>query len=233
MSLNYDYTNFDNLFKPWHSTSLAYQRTTGFGSFSGRVTYADRSNGLSGYQYEVESYPKISKTVYGNFAIALSSGDPVFPAFTARGALYKALGSFEIEGGLRYVSTPGENFFIYNAGFSKYVSTFLLNFKAYLLDFNETTGQGFQLSARYYFSENANNVFIVGAGSGVAPDLTNRNLGIANVASLSAKRIFAEYRHVVASKNILSLLASTGNEEYTATKSANQYNIGVGYLRKF
>ena len=233
VSLNYDYSHFDELFNPWHSTSLAYQRTTGIGSISGRVTYANRSNGLSGYQYELEAYPLISKSVYGNFAVALSSGDPVFPQLTTRGALYKSLGSFELEGGLRYVSMPDEHFFIYNGGVSKYVSNFLLNFKAYIMDFKGATGQGFQVSSRYYYSENPNNVFIVGAGTGIAPDLSNRNMGIGNLSNLSGKRLFAEYRRVISTVNILSLLASAGNDEYTSTKSANQYSIGLGFQRKF
>lgn len=233
VSLYYNYSSFDKLYEPWHSTSLSYQRTTKLGSIGGNLSYVNRSNGQSGYQYELESYPKLTKSVYGNFAVALSSGDPVFPQFTARAALYKAVKSYEFEGGLRYVSTINEKFMIYNGGLSKYVSSFLLNFRAYLLDFDGSTGQGFQLSSRYFYSENPNNVFILGAGTGVAPDLANRSLGISNVANLSGRRIFSEYRHVFGNVNIFSLLASAGYDEYTPTKAANQMSIGFGYQRKF
>jgi YaiO family outer membrane protein len=233
VSLYYNYSSFDKLFEPWHSTSVGYQKTTKIGSFGGHITYVNRSNGMSGLQYEFESYPKISKTVYGNFAVALSSGDPVFPEITARGALYKAVKSYEFEGGLRYVGTPSEKFMIYNAGISKYVSNFLLNFKAYFMDFEGASGQGYQFSSRYYYSENPGNVFIIGAGTGVAPDLTNRSLGISNVANLSGRRLFSEYRRVIKDSNTLSLLASIGHDEYTKTKSANQVTIGLGFQRKF
>ena len=233
VSVYYHYSSFDKLYEPCHSTSLSYMRTTERGSIGGHVSYINRSNGLAGYQYELEAYPKVSRTIYGNFALAVSSGDPVFPEFTARGALYKAVKAYEFEGGMRYVRTPAEKFFIYNAGISKYVSNFLLNFKAYLLDFEGTSGQGFQLSSRYYYSENPNNVFIIGAGTGLAPDLANRSLGIANVANLSGRRIFSEYRRVIGLTNILSLHASAGHDEYTATKSANQITVGLGYQRKF
>ena len=233
ISLYYTYSSFDKLFEPWHSTSIGYQKTTKIGSFGGHVTYVNRSNGMSGLQYEFESYPKISKSVYGNFAVALSSGDPVFPEVTARGALYKAVKSYEFEGGLRYVGTPAEKFMIYNAGISKYVSNFLLNFKAYFMDFEGASGQGYQFSSRYYYSENPGNVFIVGAGTGVAPDLANRSLGISNVANLSGRRIFSEYRRVIKNRNTLSVLASMGHDEYTKTKSANQVTIGFGLQRKF
>jgi len=233
ISLYYDYSHFDKLFKPWHSLSVSYQRTTPVGSVIGRINYANRSNGLAGYQYEVESYPLFTKSFYGNFSAALSSGDPVFPEFTAKAALFKALGSYEVEGGVRYLTAPEQKVFIYNAGLSKYVSNFLLNFKAYLSDFDAASGQGYQLSARYYYGENADDIFIFGAGTGVAPDLTNKNLGIANVTNLSGRRAFTEYRRVIGGRNILSLMASLGYDEYTTTKSANQYTVGFGYQRKF
>ncbi|MBC7746006.1 MAG: YaiO family outer membrane beta-barrel protein [Flavobacterium sp.] len=233
VSLYYDYSYFDELFNPWHSVSLGYQHTTHVGSIIGRVNYANRSNGLSGYQYELETYPLFTKKLYGNFSLAIGSGDPVFPDLTARGSLFRSFGTYEIEGGLRYVKTTDENFFIYNAGLSKYVSKFLLGFKTYLSDFAGASGQGFQFTSRYYYGEDANNVFILGLGTGVAPDLANRNLGIANIANLSGQRIFSEYRRVVGVKNILSILASAGHDEYTPTKAANQYSIGFGYQRKF
>ena len=233
VSVYYNYSSFDKLFEPWHSATFGYQKTTRVGSFGGYVTYVNRSNGMSGLQYELESYPKISKTMYGNFAVALSSGDPVFPEITARGALFKAVGTYEFEGGLRYVGTPADKFMIYNAGISKYVSRFLLNFKAYLMDFEGASGQGYQLSSRYFINDNPDNVFIIGAGTGVAPDLSNKSLGIANVANLSGRRLFSEYRRVVRDRNIVSLMLNVGHDEYTASKSANQVSVGFGYQRKF
>ena len=233
VSLYYDYSHFDNIFDPWHSTSISYQRNTSIGALIGRINYANRGNGTDGYQYELETYPVFSKSLYGNFAVAANSGDPVFPKFTAKGSLYQALGSFEIEGGLRFVNAPDQSFMIYNVGVSKYLSNFLLNFKTYISDFDGASGQGYQLSSRYYYKENPDDVFILGVGTGVAPDLSNRNLGIGNIANLSGRRIFSEYRRVVGGKNILSLLANFGYEEYTPTRSANQYSIGFGYQRKF
>jgi YaiO family outer membrane protein len=233
VSLYYDYSQFDKLYQPWHTTSVAYQRSTSVGSFIGRVNYANRSNGLSGFQYELESYPLFSKSFYGNFAIAVNSGESVFPKFTAKGSLFKALRTYEVEGGFRYVNTPEQNFMIYSAGVSKYISRFLLNLKTYIIDFSGASGQGLQLSSRYYYKENSDDVFILGLGTGVAPDLTNRNLGIANISNLSGRRIFSEYRRVLAGDHILSLLGSFGYDEYTVTKSANQFSIGFGYQRKF
>ena len=233
ISAYYDYSYFDRVFEPWQTLSLGYQKNTLIGSFIGRANYANRGNGLAGYQFELESYPLFSKSFYGNFGLAFGTGDPVFPDFTAKSSLFKSFGTYELEGGFRYVKVPDEIFLIYSVGLSKYVSKFLLGFKIYISDFVGTSGEGFQLTSRYYYGDNVDNVFVLGLGTGVAPDLANRNLGIANIGNLSGKRIFSEYRRVLGSKNILSLLANVSYEEYTATKSANQYSIGVGYQRKF
>ena len=233
ISAYYDYSYFDRVFEPWQTLSLGYQKNTLIGSFIGRANYANRGNGLAGYQFELESYPLFSKSFYGNFGLAFGTGDPVFPDFTAKSSLFKSFGTYKLEGGFRYVKVPDEIFLIYSVGLSKYVSKFLLGFKIYISDFVGTSGEGFQLTSRYYYGDNVDNVFVLGLGTGVAPDLANRNLGIANIGNLSGKRIFSEYRRVLGSKNILSLLANVSYEEYTATKSANQYSIGVGYQRKF
>ena len=233
ISVYYDYSYFDRVFEPWQALSLGYQKNTRIGSFLGRANYANRGNGLAGYQFELESYPLFSKSFYGNFGLAFGTGDPVFPDFTAKSSLFKAFGTYELESGFRYVKVPDESFFIYSVGLSKYISKFLLGFKIYISDFKGASGEGFQLTSRYYYGDNADDVFVLGVGTGVAPDLANRNLGIANIGNLSGKRVFSEYRHVLGSKNILSLLANVSYEEYTATKSANQYSVGVGYQRKF
>ncbi len=64
IGLSYDYVSFDKQFTDaWHLASFDYTRTTGIGSITGRINYANRFK-ENGVQYELEAYPRISNTFY-------------------------------------------------------------------------------------------------------------------------------------------------------------------------
>jgi YaiO family outer membrane protein len=61
-------------------TSISVSRGSQVGSFIGRVTHAKRF-GDDGIQFEVDGYPRISKTFYTYVNFGYSPSLPVFPTF--------------------------------------------------------------------------------------------------------------------------------------------------------
>jgi YaiO family outer membrane protein len=119
---------------PTHGTwyRFDYTRTTGIGSVTGRVNYANRfkNNGL---QYELEAYPHISKTFYSYVSVGYSDSIGVFPHWRGGFSLYANLPkSFEGELGMRYLQFSGDPTFIYTAYLGKYYKSWLFSARTYV-----------------------------------------------------------------------------------------------------
>ncbi|MBV9989350.1 MAG: YaiO family outer membrane beta-barrel protein, partial [Chitinophagaceae bacterium] len=109
IGLSYDFVYFDKQFSdPWHLLSFDYTRRTGIGSITGRINYANRFR-ESGVQYELEAYPRLSKTFYTYLNIGYSDKVGVFPAWRGGFSLYINLPkSYEAELGFRYLKFSGD-----------------------------------------------------------------------------------------------------------------------------
>jgi YaiO family outer membrane protein len=234
IGVNYDYVYFDKQFNaPWHLASFDYSRQTPIGSIAARVNYANRFN-TNGTQFEIDAYPRISNLFYAYAGGGYSNNVGVFPKYKAGFSLYANLpASFEAEAGFRYISFSGPTW-IYTAAVGKYYKNYWFNFRTYLTPSNNSIAQSFGLNVRYYYA-GADDYFSLGIGTGISPDDPRNNvlLNNGNPYKLRSNNISAGYKHAFKTLNVLFINFSLVNQEYQLNTRGNQFNAGVGYIRRF
>ncbi|MBS1501221.1 MAG: YaiO family outer membrane beta-barrel protein [Bacteroidetes bacterium] len=234
IGLTYDYIHFDKQYaNPWQLASLEYGRQTGIGSFIGFVNYANRFN-TSGVQYEIDAYPHISKIFYAYVSGGYSNDLSLFPQSRAGFSLYANLpASFEADAGFRYLHFSS-NTWIYTASLGKYYRSFWFNFRTYLTPSNNSLSQSYSLHIRYY-TGGADDYLSLGAGTGLSPDAPN-NVVISNngnIYKFKTDNISAAYWHSFKRRNVFFITASYDHQEYPNSLWVNDFDMGIGYLRRF
>ncbi len=235
IGLSYDLVSFDKQFPdPWHLVSLDYTRTTGIGSVTGRVNYANRFT-QNGVQYELEAYPHISNTFYSYVDIGYSANVGVFPHWRGGLSLYANLpASFEGELGVRYLKFSGDPTWIYTAYLGKYYKSWLFGFRTYLTPgiYTSTVSSSYTVSARYYYG-GADDLVGFSFGYGISPD-DRENLVLLNgAAKLTSYKAGINFRKKVSARNVVSFDAGWLNQEYLPQTKGNQYQISVGWVFRF
>lgn len=230
IALYYDYYRFGGSRKTnWKVGSLEYQRQTNLGPLLARLSYADRQY-RSGWQYEVDAYPKLSKKVYTYVNAGLSGKGAVFPKFRSGFSVFTQLPkSWELEAGLRFLKFDN-NVLVYTASASKYLGHYWLNARSFFTPGkNGNTGSYF-LSGRYYYGK-VNNYVMLGVGTGVSPD-ENRNIQLGMPGQLTTRRVSAGVNHNF-HKNSVVFEAALSHDLDAAKQYSNQLNVHVGYSRRF
>lgn len=232
LGISYDYTGFDKQFlNPWHMLSLDFNRQTRKGSFNARINYASR-HASNGVQFEMDAYPRISKTFYAYTNLGYSGNMPVFPKLRAGFSLYANLPrSFEADAGFRYLNFDNDTW-IYTLAVGKYYKNFWFNGRTYLTPSNSNISRSYTLTARYYLKD-GDNYFSFSAGQGISPDDRSLVSQLNNDYKLRAKKIGAAYRFSIKKFNTFSISTSFENVEYLPKTKGNQVNISAGYQRRF
>lgn len=232
IGISYDYVHFDRQFDhPWHLASFDYGRRTGIGTVIGRVNYANRFRN-SGVQFEVDAYPRISKTFYLYVNAGYSNNVGVFPKWRAGLSVYANLPrSFEAELGIRHLYfTTTTN--IYTAYIGKYYSSFLFGARAYFVPSKTSkSSASYNLLGRYYFGS-ADDFIGLNLGTGISPDERYLNPQLNAAYPLKTYKATLDLRHAF-QLNIVSLSASLINQEYMPDTRGNQIQAGIGYIRRF
>ncbi|WP_266364065.1 YaiO family outer membrane beta-barrel protein [Tellurirhabdus rosea] len=237
VALSYDYLYFDKNYNdalhkaPWQVASLTYGRTTRLGSLAARVNYANRFSG-TGFQAELDAYPRLSPTFYAYVSVGLSGDEPIFPRFRAGASLYANLPrSFEAEVGARYLKFSSPTW-IYTASAGKYVSSFWINLRTYLIPGDHALSKTFIGTVRYYYG-GADDYLGLSGGTGLSPDETRNVLLGETRQNLLSQRASAEFRKGLTSRDVLSLTASWYGEEQANRPRGSQWGVGVGYKKRF
>jgi YaiO family outer membrane protein len=226
-----EYVSFDKQFPdPWYLLSLDYTRQTKLGAFTARVNYARRFKD-DGLQYELEAYPRISRTFYTFINLGYSA-HTVFPRWRGGASLYANLPkAFEGELGMRYLYFTSSTF-IYTAYAGKYIKSFLLGGRAYLTPGKNNIAQAYSVLLRYYFGR-TNNYIGVSAGAGISPDERLTSYKLNSTYKLATYKAELNIRYTVRQLNIFTLNASVVNQEYKLGEVGNQLQLGLGYARRF
>ncbi|MDI9866515.1 YaiO family outer membrane beta-barrel protein [Flectobacillus sp. DC10W] len=234
-TLSYDFFYFDKNYnsslheQPWHLTSISVSRGSQVGSFIGRVTHAKRF-GDDGIQFEVDGYPRISKTFYSYVNFGYSPNLPVFPTFRNGISLYANLPkSFEGEIGYRYLKFSDETW-IYTGSLGKYIGNYWFNLRAFLVPSNSDISQSYTFTTRYYFGGSFD-YFSLGIGTGISPD-ESRNVLLEGGRKLNTFKINLGYSKVIKEKTTLGLSATWFNEDLSQRVNGNQFDIGISIRRK-
>ncbi len=235
IGVSYDFVTFDKQFTdPWHLVSIDYGRTTGIGSVTGRITYANRFK-TDGYQYELEAYPRISNTFYTYVGLGYSDQVGVFPKWRGGFSLYANLPkSYEAELGVRYLKFTGDPTWVYTGYIGKYYKSWLFGARTYITPstFTSTVSSSYNLSARYYYAS-ADDMLGFNVGYGISPDDRFNAIQINGNTKLISYKAGAIFRKKIARLNVFTIDASWFNQEYLPKTIGNQYQFSIGWLRRF
>lgn len=232
MGVSYDFSYFDKQFNdPWHLVTVDYGRQTSIGSFNVKLNYANRFK-TDGVQFEVDAYPRLSKTFY-TYVSGGYSNYSIFPKYRAGFSLYANLPhSFEADAGFRYLYF-GSNAFIYTASIGKYYKNFWFNIRTYITPSSNNVSNSYAFTGRYYFG-GADDYLTLKFGTGLSPDESSNNLLIGTSSyKLTSNNIGVGLRKTLNAFNILNVTLGLENQEYRVNTRGNQYNVGVGYVHRF
>ncbi len=235
LRLSYTIDNFDKDFNrdPWQITAFSYGRKTKLGTVIARVNYAKRF-GYTGFQYEMDAYPKISENNYGYLNYGFSQNS-IFPKNRLGAEWYHNFPkSFEGSIGMRILYFSNSNVDIYTATIGKYTGNYWISLRSFVTPGTDGTSVSGLLQVRRYFSD-PENYLGLRLGYGVSPD-DNQNLIDINSKSrltLKTRSFRLEYNHIFSRVWILNTGGTWGNEELLSGKYSSYYTLDISISRLF
>ena len=181
---------------------------------------------------ETEAYPRISKTFYTYLNLGYSADVGIFPKWRAGASLYMNLpAAFETEAGIRYLYFT-DNQLIYTLYAGKYLGSFLIGARTYLTPSTSTISQSYNVMARYYY-RSADEYIGINGGYGISPDERAIAYLLNSTYKLVSYRAGLDIRYAIRRLNIITFNASFITQEYLPATKGNQYQVGIGYIRRF
>lgn len=231
--VSYNYSHFDEQFADdWHMVTLSYKRVTSMGSVIFKGNYANKFRDNE-TQFEVEAYPKISDMFYLYVGAGYSNEGSIFPKYRTGASLNVNLPkSFEAEIGYRQLHFS-DDIWMYTAAVGKYYSNFWFNLRTYITPDSENISHSYTATVRYY-TKGAQDYYAFQIGTGISPEESRNNLlNSTETFKLKTYKMGAEYNFSVKRRNFFSISATYFNQEYRPGEKGNQYDISLGYSRKF
>lgn len=147
---------------------VEYHRLTDFGPIIGRLNVDHRFD-TTGYQFELDAYPRISSKWY-SYLNAGYSNSILFPEWRAGAELYREL-PWASEGsiGLRYLKFTDDDVLIYTGSLSKYWRDWFFSIRPFVTPQNGNISTAVNFIARRYFGNPETYTSLVG-GFGFSPD---------------------------------------------------------------
>lgn len=231
VSIIYNYSHFDKQFNDdWHIVGIGYKRVTPIGSVIIRGNYANKF-AQDGTQLELEAYPRLSKTFYMYVGAAYSNDVGLFPKYRTGVSLNANLPhSFEAEIGYRQLYFSS-NIWMYTASVGKYYKNFWFNLRTYLTPDNKNISHSYTGTVRYY-TKSAQDYVAFQIGTGISPEENRNNLLENETFKLKTFKIGAEYNFAIKT-NAFSVGTMYYNQEYRPNEKGSQFDITVGYTKKF
>lgn len=170
VSIANSFDNFDKVYDPMIYTSLSYKRKTDAGPVIATVNYNNRFQ-THGLQYELDFYPKFSKTFYGYLNYGFSNA-PIFPGHRGGAELYVNLpNAMEVSAGMRMLDFGTTKATIYTGSVGLYSGNYYFSLRPYITpNPNGNTGVSGNLLVRKYLKD-ADNYLGLNAGMGFSPEL--------------------------------------------------------------
>ena len=188
---------FDQYYDPMMYTSLEYQRSTEFGKVVPRIRYNNRF-GINGLQYELDLYPRVSKTFHAYLNYGYSDSE-LFPGHKGALELYANLPkALEVSLGGRYMVFPESGATLLTGSFGMYRGNYYLNFRPYFVMLgNRKPGGSGTVQVRKYLSDALNYLGLY-VSYGYSPELRQLQSGTVLVAEtllfLESQQVLFEYQ---------------------------------------
>lgn len=227
----YNYSHFDKQFDDdWHIVGVSYKRITPIGSVILRGNYANKF-AQGGTQIELEAYPRLSKMFYLYVGGGYSDDVGLFPKYRTGVSLNANLPhSFEAELGYRQLYFSS-SIWMYTAAIGKYYKNFWFNLRTYITPDSKNISHSYTGTVRYY-TKGAQDYFAFQIGTGISPEENRNNLLENETFKLKTFKIGGEYNFSYHS-NLFSVGTMYYNQEYRPGEKGNQFDITLGYTRKF
>ena len=227
----YNFSHFDKQFEDdWHIVGISYKRATSLGSIILRANYANKF-AESGTQIELEAYPRLSKTFYLYVGAGYSGDVGIFPKYRTGVSLNANLPhSFEAEIGYRQLYFS-KNIWMYTASAGKYYKNFWFNLRTYISPDQNNISHSYAGTIRYY-TKGAQDYFAFQIGTGISPEDHRNNLLENETYKLKTFKIGGEYNFSVKA-HLFSVSAMYFNQEYRPNEKGNQFDITLGYTKRF
>ncbi len=207
---------FDVVYDPMIYSSMSYGRETGAGLVIPRINYSNRFQ-THGVQYEMDFYPKFSKTFYGYLNYGYSNA-PIFPDHRVGAELYANLPkSLEASLGMRFLDFNTTKAQIYTGSIGLYSGNYYFSLRPYLTpQSNGNMTFSGNLLVRKYLRDGKNYLGI-NFGMGYSPELKQLRdedeLLAETVLFIESQRLGMEY-------------------QFTAKRSPNIYKASLGVNRQ-
>lgn len=232
IGITYNYSHFDRQFDDdWHIVGVSYKRITPIGSVILKGNFANRF-AETGTQLELEAYPKLSKMFYLYVGAGYSNDVGIFPKFRSGVSLNANLPkSYEAEIGYRQLYFSN-NIWMYTASVGKYYKNFWFNLRTYITPDNKNISHSYTGTVRYY-TKGASDYFAFQIGTGISPEDYQSSLLENETYKLKTFKVGGEYNFAIKKTNLFSISAMYYNQEYLPNTKGNQYDISLGYTKKF
>ena len=188
--------------------------------------------GDTGFQYEIDAYPKISENNYGylNYGFSQSS---VFPDHRFGAEIFHSFPkAFEGSLGIRTLFFGSSDVTIYTGSVGKYISNYWISLRSYVTPGTTGTSVSGQLQMRRYFSDPENYIGLR-LGYGVSPD-DNRNLiDSSQKLTLKTRSVRMEFNHIINHVWIINPAAAWGSEELKPGSFSGYYTFDISITRLF
>ncbi|MCU0407318.1 MAG: YaiO family outer membrane beta-barrel protein [Bacteroidales bacterium] len=226
---------FDSFTEPYNRSFQLFKAGVGhrFG-FGPAAAYVNYGNLISGnpfessvkeFQFEVEAYPKISKSNYAYLAYAVSPGE-FFPGHRAAAEFFQVLpAGFGISAGINYYFFDRSTY-IATTSVEKYLGDNWLSLRGYFYFKDDGVTTSVYLNARRYFNDT--DYLQLTLGTGTAPDEPfDVQFDLMRLSAHSARFFF---NVAVTRSLVMRLGAGYSYEEYAEDSWRSRYEGGVNLI---
>jgi YaiO family outer membrane protein len=223
---------FDRYYDAMYYGSLEYQYPGTFGKALPRINYSHRF-GRNGVQYELDLYPRISKTFYAYANYGFSDSE-LFPRHRGGIELFANLPkAMEASIGARYMDFRESRASLFTASFGAYRGNYYVSFRPFLA-FASGRGPGVSgsVSARKYLGD-ADQYLGVSFAYGFSPELRQLGNGTTLIAEtllfLEAQQFWVEYQFSGKSRqHRYKARLGISRQEYVLEPGAFMWILGGG-----
>ncbi|WP_445385045.1 YaiO family outer membrane beta-barrel protein [Robiginitalea sp. IMCC44478] len=209
---------FDEFYDPMLYGGLEYQGITAYGKIIPRINYSNRF-GENGLQYEVDLYPKFSKTFYAYLNYGFSEAG-IYPNHRAGMELYANLpNALEVSLGVRYLDFRETQARLITGSFGIYRGNYYLSLRPFVT-LTDARDPGFSGSflARKYLKDSMHFLSIRGS-YGFSPELRQLRSGgtllAETVLYVESQQLLFEYQfHGKSSKQAYRAELGLSRQEY-------------------
>lgn len=214
----------------FHMGSIGYSYYSGRGPLTGKLNFANTFIGGTGltrypsFQYEIESYPRISSRVYLLLNYAFSRG-MVFPGHRGAFEMFGSLPQgFEASLGLRYLYWD-KSYFFYTGSLGKYWSDLWFSFRPYIFPRENGLSSSLFFMARKYL-RTADDFAGIIMGYGFSPD--ENLLDPADKIHLNTYVAGIEFSKTISANYLLRGSLRYEYEEFESSIFRNRWSVNLG-----